>query len=108
MDAEEHFTTSPSSFFEELHGELIYYQRTKIITMLDIYRIRRIMLPFLQVWLNSKEKTFDSILNKQECILLHALREESCLSDVTKLVNDNKYMLRGCFKAFIETLPKDI
>lgn len=108
MNAEALFTTSPSTFFEELQSELTYYHRTKIITMLDIARIRKIMFPYLQVWLTSKEKSFDSILNKHESILLQTLQEESSLSDTTQMANDNKYVLRGCFKTLLNTLSKDI
>ena len=103
-DAEELFATSTPIFYEELQAELNYYHRTKIITMLDTYRIRKIMFPYLQVWLASKGKSFDSLLNKHESILLQALQEESSLSDATQMANENKYVLRGCFKTFLNTL----
>ena len=105
MMFEELYVNSPDDFFEELRSELRYYQRTKIITMLDIYRIRKKTLPLLDVWFSARDKVFESILNSYENLLMLAIRDEPSLSDVTALTNENKYVLRNCMRLFMDTLP---
>ena len=104
-DFEDLYMRSPSMFFEELKSEITYFQRTKVITLLDIYRIRKRLLPMLDVWISSQNKVYESVLNRYENLLLHALRVEPSLSDVTKMINDNKYGLRNVLKLLAATLP---
>ena len=75
--------------------------------MFDIYRIRKRVLPMLDILLSAKRKSYESILNTLEYIALQAVREESNLSDVTQMANENKYMLRNCFKVFINLVSSD-
>ena len=105
-DFEDLYISSQNKFFDELKAELTYYQRTKFITFLDIYRIRRRLLPMLDVWVASQNKVYESLVNVHESLLLYAIRNEPSLSDITTLVNDNKYTLRNVLKAFINTLPE--
>ena len=105
-DFENLYRNSPDKFFDDLKTELTYYQRTKFITYLDIYRIRRRLLLMLDVWVASQNRVYESFLNIHENLLLHALRYESNLSDVTRLANDNKYTLRNVLKVFLNTLPE--
>ena len=107
MDFEEFFVNSPSEFLSELHSELSYYQRTKVITMFDIYRIRKRVLPMYDILISAQSKTYGTILNVHEHIVLQAVREEPNLSDVTQMANENKYMLRNCFKIFLNSVPSD-
>ena len=104
-DFQEFFISSPSEFLNELQSELLYYQRTKIITMFDIYRIRKRVLPMFDVFISTQSKSYKDILNVHENIVLQAIREEPNLSDVTQMANENKYMLRNCFKVFINSVP---
>ncbi len=97
--------SSPDQFLDELKQELVYFQRTKIITLLDIYRIRKRLLPQLDVWLSSKNLSYVSLLKLHENLLLHALRYEESLSVITQMVNENKYILRNSLKTLIGTLP---
>ena len=92
-DIQELFTTSPTIFFGELHSELSYYLRTKVITMFDVYRIRKRLLPLLDVWISSQNRSYESYLNTHEGIVLEAMREESNLSDATQMANENKYIV---------------
>ena len=105
-DFENLFLNSPDKFFDNLKTELTYYQRTKFITFLDIYRIKRRLLLMLDVWVASQNKVYESFLNIHENLLVYALRYEPSLSDVTRLVNDNKYTLRNILKVFLSTLPE--
>ena len=98
---------NPEKFIDELRQELIYFQRTKIVTLLDIYRIRKRLLPQLDVWLSSKNLSYESLLKLHENLLLHALRHEESLSDITQMVNENKYVLRNGIKTIIGTLPEN-
>lgn len=107
VDFKEFFVNSPSEFLNELHSELSYYQRTKVITMFDIYRIRKRVLPMYDILISAQSKTYGAILNVHEYIILQAVREEPNLSDVTKMANENKYMLRNCFKIFLNSVPSD-
>lgn len=104
---EEFFVNSPSEFLKQLHSELSYYQRTKVITMFDIYRIRKRLLPMFDILISTQSKSYEDILNTHENIVLQAIREELNLSDVTQMANENKYMLRNCFKVFINLVPSD-
>ena len=106
-DFQDFFTSSPSEFLNELHSELTYYQRTKVITMFDIYRIRKRVFPMLDVLISAQSTTYKAILNVHEHIVLQAVREEPNLSDVTQMANENKYMLRNCFKVFLNSVPSD-
>ena len=106
-DFQEFFANSPSEFLNELHSELVYYQRTKVITMFDIYRIRKRVLPMYDILISTQSKTYEAILNTHEHIILQAVREEPNLSDVTQMANENKYMLRNCFKIFLNSVPGD-
>ena len=105
-DFENLYINSPDKFFGELKAELTYYQRTKFITFLDIYRIRRRLLLMLDVWIASQNRVYESFLNIHENLLVHALRFEPSLTDVTRLANDNKYMLRNILKVFLGTIPE--
>ena len=105
-DFEDLYINNPNAFFDDLRSEIIYYQRTKVITLLDIYRIRKRLLPMLDVWISSQNKVYESVLNRYENLLLHALRVEPSLSDVTKMMNDNKYGLRNVLKLLAATLPE--
>ena len=107
VDFEEFFVNSPSEFLNELHSELSYYQRTKVITMFDIYRIRKRVLPMYDILISAQSKSYGAILNVHEHIVLQAVREEPNLSDVTQMANENKYMLRNCFKTFLSSVPSD-
>ena len=107
VDFEEFFVNSPSEFLNELHSELSYYQRTKVITMFDIYRIRKRVLPMYDILISAQSKTYEAILNVHENIVLQAVREEPNLSDVTQMANENKYMLRNCFKIFLNSVPSN-
>ena len=107
LDFQEFFTNSPSEYLNELHSELLYYQRTKVITMFDIYRIRKRVLPMFDILISAQSKTYGAILNTHEHIILQAVREEPNLSDVTQMANENKYMLRNCFKIFLSSVPSD-
>ena len=100
------FESSFDKFLDELRQELQYFQRTKIITLLDICRIRLRLLPMLDVWLQSRELDYESLLRMHENILLYALRNEKSLTDVAQMVNDNKYILRNSLKTLISTLPE--
>ena len=97
---------SPDIFLDELRQELLYFQRTKIITLLDIYRIRKRLLPQLDVWLSSKNLSYVSLLKLHENLLLHALRHEESLSVITQMVNENKYILRNSLRTLTGTLPE--
>ena len=97
---------SQEKFLDELRQELFYFLRTKIITLLDTYRIQTRLIPLLNVWLSSKELSYESLLKLQENLLFHALQCEEDLSDITQMVNENKYVLRSGIKAFIRTLPE--
>lgn len=90
---------------EELREELRYFQKTKIVTLLDMYRIRILLLPQLERWLACKDYSYKSLLKQHETLLFHALKHESSLSDVTQMVNENKWVLRNAMKIFIGTLP---
>ena len=95
----------PEYFLEELRHELTYFQRTKVLTLLDIYRIQRNLLPLLDIWLSSQNLEYDNLLRFNENLLLHALRCTSNLSDLALMVNENKYTLRHGMKTLIKTLP---
>ena len=41
----------PEYFLQELRHELTYFQRTKVLTLLDIY-IQKNLLPLLDIWLS--------------------------------------------------------
>lgn len=109
MSVDENFKnlleSNPAEFLSELRQELLYFQRTKIVTLLDIYRIRKVLLPQLDVWLSSENLSYPSLLKLHENLLLHALRHETNLSDITQMVNENKYVLRNGIKTLIGTLP---
>lgn len=105
-DFEKLYLNSPDTFFDELKAELAYYRRTKSITFLDIYRIRRRLLPMLDFWVASRNKFYESFLKTHESLLLYALRYEPSLSDVTKLANDSKYILRNVLRTFLDSLPE--
>ena len=107
QDFQEFFANSPSDFLSELRSELSYYQRTKVITMFDIYRIRKRLLPMFDILISTQSKSYENILNIHENIVLQAIREEPNLSDVTQMANENKYMLRNCFKILINSVPSD-
>ena len=107
QDFQEFFANSPSEFLSELRSELSYYQRTKVITMFDIYRIRKRLLPMFDILISTQSKSYENILNIHENIVLQAIREEPNLSDVTQMANENKYMLRNCFKVLINSVPND-
>ena len=49
----------------------------------------------LDAWLDLHELTYKSLLKLHENLLFNALRYEGSLSDVTKMVNKNKYVLRN-------------
>ena len=53
------------------------------------------------ILISAQSKSYEDILNTHENIVLQAIREELNLSDVTQMANENKYMLRNCFKVFI-------
>ncbi len=109
MIAEENFTnlleTSLDTFCEQLRQELQYFHRTKIITLLDIYRARMRLLPMLDVWLSSQNLTYESLLKPHEDLLLYALRCEKSLTDIKQMINENKYILRNGIRAMLSTLP---
>jgi hypothetical protein len=107
QDFQEFFVNSPSEFLNELHSELSYYQRTKVITMFDIYRIRKRVLPMFDILISAQGKSYAALLNIHENIVLQAVREEPNLSDVTQMANESKYMLRNCFKVFLNSVPSD-
>ena len=107
-DFQELFVNSPSVFLNELSSELSYYKTTKVITMFDIYRIRKRVLPMIDVLISNQSKSYESILNAHEYIALQAVREEPSLHDVTQMANENKYMLRNCFKAFLNSVDSAI
>ena len=67
---EELFVASPQMFFEGLKEELVYYRRTKIITFLDIYRVRKRLIPMMDVWITSRDKLYESLLNTNEILLI--------------------------------------
>ena len=92
-------------FLEELKEELLYFHRTKIVMLLDVYRIRKLLLPRLDVWLSSQNLSYESLLKIHENLLLYALRHETNLSDITQMVNENKYVLRNGIKTLMGTLP---
>ena len=92
------------TFLSDLKQELQYFQRTKIVTLLDICRIRKKLLPMLDAWLTSLEETYESLLKFHECLLLNALRYEGNLSDITQMVNENKYIFRNGIKTLQGTL----
>ena len=102
-DFEKLYINSPDTFFDELKAELTYYHRTKSITFLDIYRIRRRLLPMLDVWVASRNKVYESFLKTHENLLIYALRYEPSLSDVTTLANDSRYILRNVLKMFLDS-----
>ena len=106
---EEYFDSSlensPETFLADLRQELQYFQRTKIVTLLDIYRIRKRLLPMLDAWLDLHELTYKSLLKLHENLLFHALRYEENLSDVNKMVYENKYVLRNGIRSILEILP---
>ena len=107
-DFTELFLNSHDEFIEELTKELKYYKRTKIISFLDLYRIRKRVLPMLDVWISSRDKSYATVLNIPEDLLLQAIREEENLCDLKEMVNENKYILRNAVKLFLSTLPNDI
>ncbi len=112
MDREESFQnlleSSLDKFRDDLIQELQYFHRTKMITMLDIYRIRMRLLPMLDVWLSSQNMTYESQLKPHEDLLFHALRFERSLSDITRMMNENKYILRNGIKTMLCTLTDQI
>ena len=57
------------------------------------------------ILISAQSKSYEDILNTHENIVLQAIREELNLSDVTQMANENKYMLRNCFKVFINLVP---
>ena len=57
-------------FLEELKEELLYFHRTKIVMLLDVYRIRKLLLPRLDVWLSSQNLSYESLLKIHENLLL--------------------------------------
>ena len=71
---QEFFVNSPSEFLKQLHSELSYYQRTKVITMFDIYRIRKRLLPMFDILISAQSKSYEDILNTHENIVLQAIR----------------------------------
>ena len=95
----------PECFLEELRYELTYFQRTKVLNLLDIYRIQRNLLPILDIWLSSQNLEYENLLRFSENLLLHALRCTSNLSDLALMVNENKSTLRHGMKTLIKTLP---
>ena len=107
-DFSDSFDKSPEEFAEELVKELKYYQKTKIITYLDLYRIRERVLPMLDVWVSSRNEEDLLILNIHEDLLLQAIRAETSLCSLKEMVNENKYILRNAMKLFLMSLPEDI
>ena len=105
-DFEKLYSNSSDKFFDELKAELAYYHRTKLITFLDIFRIRRRLLPMLDIWIASQNKAYEFFLDIHENLLLYALRNESSLADVATLVNDNKYTLRKVLRVFLTSLSE--
>ena len=97
--------SSPDKFCEELRQELQYFHRTKIITLLDIYRTRVMLLPMLDVWLAYQKLTYEYLLKPHEDLLLYALRCERSLADINQMINENKYILRNSIKTMLSTLP---
>ena len=102
---EEMMEEEPEIFLQDLRHELTYFQRTKVLTLLDIYRIQRNLLPILDIWLSSQNLEYDNLLRFNENLLLHALRCTSNLSDLALMVNENKCTLRHGMKTLIKTLP---
>lgn len=102
------FHKSPEGFTEELVKDLKYYQKTKIVTYLDLYRIRKRLLPMLDVWISSRYDDDLPILNIHEDLLLQALRTETSLSDLREMINENKYIFRNIMKLYLMSLPEDI
>ena len=96
--------SSQEDYFEELRNELEYFKRTKIVTLLDMYRIKKKLLPMVDVWIALKEVSYSTVLKIHENLLLDALRSEDCLSEMTKMVNENKYILRSIMKKLLELL----
>ena len=99
---------SLETFTIDLKEELKYFKGTKIVTLLDIYRIRKRLLPMLDVWLTSQEKSYKFLLKLHENLLFHALRFERSLSDITRMVNENKYVFRNGLKTLLNTLPESL
>ena len=104
---EELFVASPQMFFEGLKEELVYYRRTKIITFLDIYRVRKRLIPMMDVWITSRDKLYESLLNTNEILLLQALRTEHSLSVVKDIANENRHLFKSMMTLFISTLPEN-
>ena len=109
-DIEENFQklleNDPEQFLSELKAELQYFQRTKIVTLLDVYRLRKRLLPMLDVWMYSEELSYESLLKLHENLLLHALRNEMNLSVVVQMINENKYIFRSGVRTLYNTLPQ--
>ena len=57
--------------------------------------------------ISTVEETFESLLKFREYLLLHALRHEGNLSDITQMVNENKYIFRNGLKTLHGTLTNN-
>ena len=104
-NAQDLLHNNTEKFLHDLRRELHYFHRTKIVTLMDVYRIRKRLIPRLDAWICSENLSYNSLLKIPESLLFHALRCESSLSDIKQMVNENKYTFRNGIKTIFETLP---